>query len=511
MSEVSRTGKTIRNTIFNLVNQMISIILQFVLRTVFIRCLALEYLGLNGLFTNILTMLSLTELGLGTAIVCNLYKPLAEKDEPKIIKYFQIYKKLYAVIGSVILVIGLLIIPFLDYLVKDAPDIPGLNVIYVLFLVDSVASYFFAHYRSLLGADQKDYINANNRSFFLVIQISAQITALYLFHDYVIYMLIKICCNLLSGFVVAQKTKKLYPFIKNKTFAVLSKTEKQNVLRDSAGVFTTKIGMTVLNSTDNIIISSFIGSIVTAYYSNYSLIVGTVSTAMGLIFSSVQASIGNYCILSGKDESRKMLLNMHYIYFCIYGFSAICLGTLLSPFIQIWLGKDFLLAEGVVIAIVLKFYLSNVRQIVLNFLTVMHLLVCLNLKTIIETILNIALSIYLVLQIGIIGIFVGTCVSMLLTSLWYEPFVLYRKYLGKGLLRYYMETLKHLIVMGAGYAVAVQIRNFFFTGTFMSFFLVCITTAFTAAAVVCLPFIRSQEFLYMKGIVGRLKEKRFTC
>lgn len=500
----SRTQNTIRNSVFNILNQLIAVVLQFILRTVFIKCLAIEYLGISGLFTNILSMLALTELGIGTAIVCSMYKPLADGNREEINKYFNIYKKIYTIIGSIILLIGLVLVPFLHFLIKDAANIPNLELLYFFYLIDTVSSYFFAHYRSLLSADQKEYINANNRTLFLVVQTIAQSVLLFATHNYIIFLLTKIVCNILSSYTLSIKVKKNYPYLKRIENLSLDRESVQLLKNDTVGVFSTRIAMTVLNSTDSLIMSAFLGSVVTAYYSNYSLLIGTISTAMGLIFSSVQASIGNYCVTQSVDEQRILLFNLNYMYYCIYGFCTICLWGLVSPFIQIWLGDSFVLPYFVVIPIILKFYLSNVRQTVLNFLSVNHMLNKIAIKNIIEVLLNLVVSIFLVNKIGIAGIFVGTCIGMVCTSLWYEPLILFKECFEKNAMVYYIKNVLYLCVTGLGCFCVSLVMKRIFCATLMSFIVGASVTCIIAIVCVTLPFIMTREFGFLLTQVKRV-------
>lgn len=503
----SRTLNTLKNSLFNICNQLLAIILQFIIRTVFIKCLALEYLGVSGLFSNILSMLSLTELGFGAAIVCSMYKPLADNDHKEINRYFNIYRGVYTIIGCLICALGLVLLPFLHYLIKDSSNIPNLKLMYFLYLLDTVASYFFAHYRSLLSADQKEYINANNRSLFLVIQTVAQIILLYTTHNYILFLTAKIACNVLSSYVLSLKVKRRYPFLKKIHSISLDSTALKILKRDTVGVFSTRIAMTMLNSTDSLIMSAFLGSIVTAYYSNYSLLVGTVGTAMGLIFSSVQASIGNYCVTQSIDNQKKLFFDLNYLYFCIYGFCTVCLLGLVSPFIQIWLGESYTLPCTVVVTIIAKFYFGNVRQTVLNFLSVNHLLDKIAIKNVIEVVINLIVSIFLVKRIGIAGIFVGTSIGMLCTSLWFEPVVLFREYLQGNVWSYFFKTLCYLFVIVVGCFAANRVVLFLFKKTILSLILSAFAVGIIAIVSITIPFFKTNEFNYIFGRIRNVLQR----
>ena len=508
----SRVFKSSRNVVFGLINQIITIFIQFLVRTIFIKTLAEQYLGLNGLFSNILSVLSLAELGLGTAIVCNMYGPLARGEEEKVLLYFKAYKKIYSIIGIIIASIGLCILPFVNYLVKDSSDIPYLKLFFGIYLADTVSSYFFAHYKSLFSADQKEYINTIVRTLFLIIQTVLQIVFLITTHNLIVFLLIKIACNLLTGFVISISARKKYPYI----------TEKKQLFNDSYGVLTVRIGLTVLNSTDNILISTIFGSIITGHYSNYSLIIGAISTATGLIFASVESSIGNYCAQNDASKSKDLFRNIHYVYFCIYGFCSMCLVSLLLPFIQTWLGNNFLLFNNdktmmylVVFVIVFNFYLSCYRQANLSFITVNHMLKKTTIKNIIEPILNLGISIVLAKTIGLIGVFIGTAASLLLTSFWFEPFVLYKDYFKahpSAYFLYILDAFLKIALICVGSFACIVVSFLIYNGTIWSLILCFASVILISAIFVTIPFLKTKPFLYLfnnvkKLVFGLLKRK----
>ena len=504
MDNESRTKKSIKNAYYSLFNQVVAIVLQFALRTVFIKTLAAEYLGVNGLFSDILSVLSLTELGLGTALITSMYKPIARGDKEEILKYFFAYRKVYTSIGSIIAVIGLCLTPFLNYLIADSGNIPHLRLLFLLYLSDTVASYFFAQYRALFSANQKEYVNANNRTIFLIIQSIVQVAILFIFHSFIIYMLVKIACNVLSGYSLSLKAKKQFPYIRTQTNERLANNEKKTVLNDSIGVLSTKIELTVLNSTDSILVSSVLGSIVTGLYSNYRLIISTVSTAIGLVFAGLQASIGNYCAQKTEKEANLLFDRIGYIYFCFYGFSTICFIGLLSPTITIWVGESFLLNLGIVWIVSFNFYLSNARQAILQFITIYHLLPKLNIKNIIEALVNIAISVVLVNLIGLPGIFIGTAMSLLSCSVWYEPLVLYKNIWKKSVWKYYVLFLIRIVVVGLASLASCAIVMNVFNGDIISFIICIPVTIVVALASVTIPFAFTDGFKYMTTSVKRI-------
>ena len=511
--ENSRTYKTVKNSIINIFNQAVSIILQFAIRTLFIRYLQIEYLGVGGLFSNVLSMLSLTELGLGAAIICGMYKPIAEHDEERIRRFFYTYKKVYYVIGTIIGCLGLCLVPFLHILIRDADHIPNLQLLFVLFLLDTVVSYFFAQYRSIYSADQKDYVNAYNKLFITLLQTVFQAISLILFRNYIVFLVIRIACNLLAGYIISIKAKRDYPYLRLKASGGLDSFERKQLINDTIGVFSIRVSLAVLNSSDNLIMSAFLGSVAVAYYSNYSLLIATISTVIGLLITAVSSSIGNYCVVHTKQEEQfNMFMNLNYSYYVIYGFSFLCLWGLASPFISLWLGEDFLLGNMIVLSMIFKYYFTNSRQINLNFITVNHLSQHLKYKNLIEAVINIVISILLVRRIGMSGIFWGTCIGEVLTSVWFEPYVVFKYHFKKDYNRYVLRYLENLVFFSLGVFILYYLRTSLFTGTVPSFLLLMLCTAFIAAALVVLPYLGSSELRFgvtaLKSLIMQVASRR---
>lgn len=288
----SRTYKSLKNTSIALVAQIFSVVLSFITRTIFIHSLGVGYLGLNGLFSNILSMLSLAEMGIGTAIVYEMYKPLATNDEPKTAAFMNLYRSLYKYIGFFIAVVGASLIPYLDVFINDSPDVSNIEYIYILFLANAVLSYFFTYLRSIIIADQKAYISNINTIIFLVIQNIFQILSLIIFKNYYLYLIIQIVCTVLSNVEISIRANKLFPYLKKYKREKITKAEQIGLFKNVIGMMSAKIGAIVVNGTDNLLISAFVGLSSVGLYSNYTLIVNTVKTLFVQSISAITASVG---------------------------------------------------------------------------------------------------------------------------------------------------------------------------------------------------------------------------
>lgn len=437
----SRIINSIKNAASGLASQFISLILSFIVRTVFIRYLGNLYLGVNGLFTNILTILSLAELGFGVAIVYSLYAPLAHNDTKKIQSIMNLYSRVYKIIGVIVGVMGLSIIPFMDIIIKDNKGIYNLTLIYVLFLLDSVCSYFFSYKRSILSADQKEYMNSRYKYIFTVIKSISQVIILILFENFIFYLLIQIITTLLENIFISKKVDKIYPYLKIKNSQKLQENEFEKIVEDVKALILTKVGHVMLNGTDNIIISSLVGISWVGLLSNYTMIIGSLVMIISQITSSITGSVGNYMAKENKENKYNLFKRVDFIIFWIYGFSTICLVVLLNPFIELWLCKDYILNESIIIVLAINFFISGIMSVLWIFRSTMGLFTQGKYRAIICAILNMAISIMLAKKIGLIGVLLGTTISRLVVNLWYDPYIIYKYGFNKSVKEYYIKYL----------------------------------------------------------------------
>ena len=444
---MSRLTNTIRNTIVGFATQLIVILLNFINRTIFIHYLGAEYLGLSGLFSNILSMLSLAELGMGVAISFSLYKPLGENDIRKTKALMNFYQLAYRIIGIVILGLGLCLIPFLDFLIKDKPDIPHFTLIYVLFLANTVVSYFFTYKRSLLSADQKEYLNSVNRTVFSIIQSIGQFLVLLLTRNYLLYLMVVIICTLCSNIRISYQCDKMYPYLKN-NHEKLTKEETKSLMKYVAAQLSHKVGGIVVSGTDNILTTSLVngGLVIVGLYSNYLLLINTIKSIITMFFTSVTASVGNLNAEHNAEKSKEVFDKMFFLNMCFYGISASCIYNLANDFISLWIGEDYLLSAGIVIVIVINYYMSGMRQTCQTYNTTLGLFWNDRFKPWIEAIINLVTSVVLIRYYGFMGVLLGTLISTITTSFWVEPYILYKHGFKMKLRDYFIRYCQYTAV-----------------------------------------------------------------
>lgn len=502
-NDESRVKSSLKNTAFTVVGQLIKELMAFVVRTVFIKTLAVEYLGVNGLFTNILSFLSLAEMGVGSALIFSMYKPMANHDEKKIQIYMGVYKRVYRWIGIGVLIAGFSLTPFLSYFIKERPDIPKLELIYVLYVINTAATYFFAYKGSIFNADQRAYIVTNNTTMFTIIQSLARIAVLLLTHDFVLYLIVSVVVVYIQNIRIAVKADKQYPFVKEKCKERLSQEESEKLKKNIAALMLHKVGGVVLNSSDNLIISKFVGLISVGLYSNYSLITNAIKTAFNLVMGAVTPSIGNLCAKESKAKIEQvhdaiLLLNIWIIAFC-----SIALYELLNPFIMLWLGSKYLLSVSVVLTLVISFYVQCTMRTNEMFKTGAGLFWKDRYAPIAQCVINIVVSIALSIRYDIVGIFIGTTIAMLTTKFWVGPYILYRDLFGKSVIKYFLRYGEYTLVGLIGAVFVHVINSFLPMNGILSFIMKMCVCTLVPNIVFLLATFRTNEFQYICKLIKR--------
>lgn len=445
MNQNSRTKNSIINSVYASANQLITILLSFLVRTVFIKTLSAEYLGVNGLFLNIIAMLSLADLGIGISIPYTLYRPLAEDNKEKVKLLMSLYAKIYNVIGIIVLMVGILITPFLHFFIKDIPNIPNLNLIYILFVVNSACSYFLIYKKLLLDSDQKGYVASKVTMNITVIKSMVEIIILYSTKNYILYLAVSIIATILGNVIISKKCTQLYPYIKEKTKGKVSKEDIRELKRNTSALVIYRIGIVALNGTDSLIISKFIGVVMVGIYSNYLLITNAITKVTSQIFEAITASIGNMIVTTNDEKSEDIFYKLQFLNSWLYTLFAGCVVALINPFIKIWIGEEYLLSNLVAFSIGLSLYIFGVQSTVSSYRNAYGLFVQGKYRPIIMTIVNIIVSIILAKKIGILGVIIGTIVSRLFVTGIYDPLVVFKYGFKKSPKQYFLNYIKYII------------------------------------------------------------------
>ncbi len=491
-----RAVKSIKNTFFSAFFQLVALIVNFVVRIFFIRYLGSQYLGLNGLLTNILQVLSLAELGVGEAINYSLYKPLAKNDYKTCCALMYLYKKIYIILGVLITCVGLCFMPFLNFFIKDMTGLHHVYIIFILFVLNTSVSYFYSYSWNLMVADQKKYIVNTYRytiySIFKVVQI------FYLIYkkDLVGYMVIQVISTFLENFILSIKAKKMYPLLKSKDIPKLNKKTTKEIKKNTKAMMMHKIGNTLVNSTDNIILSKFIGLTVVGIYSNYYMIFNSINVIFGQAYSALTSSIGNFYVDSEENAKYTVFKKINFITFWIYSFCSTVLFVVLNTFIEWWAGKSYVFNIEIVILLILIFYVNGMRKAVLTFREASGLFYKDRWKSIVEAICNLVVSIILGIKLGVIGVFIGTIVSVSLVSVWLEPYILYKYSFNKKLKYYFKTYSKYLVFTVISAFLIYYLCSFVKLSLFISIIVKFLISFIMSNLLIVIFFFKTDEFQY---------------
>ncbi|MDE5937935.1 MAG: polysaccharide biosynthesis protein [Lachnospiraceae bacterium] len=506
MGRIQKAGK---NIIFGYISNLVILLVNFIQRTVFIYMLGRTLSGVNGVYTDVLSVLSLTELGIGTALNYSLYKPVAERNIEKIKSYMRFYKKAYLTIAGVIAVLGISISPFLKYILKNPGSLTvgELTLYYYLFLFNTVISYFVTYKYSLVNAEQKNYIQTNITTLTKIVTAAVQIAVLLLFRNFLFYLLAQSVVELLQKIFVTAYLNRLYPYLRDKDVKKLTAEETQIVATKTKALICHKIGDVARLQTDKIIISSFVSVDTAAIVDNYVYIITYVGNFVNIIFDSVISGFGN--VVATESKERQYLLFKVYRFFAcwLFGFGAVGFFHLLTPFIGgVWLRDgSWTLPQVTVTLLVMDFYLKGGRTVLLNFKIASGLFEQDRFLPLIQGAVNLVVSIVLVIKIGVTGVYVGTLVSGIMANL-IRPGIIYRVCFGKSAGAYFRDSLKYIGVILAVGAVITPIRHAVMGEvTILSFALMVILITLFYNLVFLVVFHRTEEFSYLWNAVAKVR------
>lgn len=501
----------VKNSLINISagigNQIIITLLSFISRTVFISSLGVQYLGVNGLFTNILSMLSLAESGIGSSIVYSLYKPVAENDEERILVLMKLYKNTYRIIGLIIFILGLSIIPFLKYFIKGS-NVNNLHLIYSIFLINTVSSYFFSYKISFLNVCQKSHVATNVYSISSIISTFIKISILYFTQNYILFLVIDIIINTTTAIILAIMVDKRYPFLKNKIFKKIDSETKGNIVKNTKALILHNIGGYCVFGTDNMIISSFVSIAAVGLYSNYTMLINICRTFINHIFNNINDSIGNLVAKESSDKIYSIFKVTMLCNFWIYSFFIISLYVITEPFIILWLGPKFLMSKGVLIISMINFYVSGMRRSISMFKTTSGIFQQDRYAPLVEAFINLVASIILVKFIGITGVFIGTLISTLAVPFWIAPCLVFKKVFNKPSINYFKKYLIYLVLALAACFITSFVCNFISFEGLPSLILRGVVCLIVPNVIYICVFYNTEEYKYLSEIVKNMVFKK---
>lgn len=504
MKQRTRTEYSVMNTSVAFVSQIIAIFMGFITRVVFTRTLSEGYVGINGLFTDILGILSLSEMGVGVAITYALYDPIARNDIKKQQILMRMFRSFYRMTAAFVLSVGLLIVPFLDFLMKDRPDVDHLILIYMLYLGNSVLSYLMIYKNTLVEAHQMNYIRVLNQSIFLLLQNVCQIIVLVTTKNFILYLIIAVICTVAANVTMSRKAEKLFPYLKETCHEKLPAGERQELNRNIKALLIHRLGNVAVNNTDNLILSSFVSVVSAGIYSNYYLVIGSIRQVLDQAFQGVTASVGNLGVTEDKEKVKQVFDELFFIGQWMYGLAGVCLFEMLNPFVELAFGKQYLFTRDIVLVLCVNFFVNGMRRSVLIFKESVGLFWYDRYKALVEAAVNLVVSIWMVSQWGVIGVFIGTFVSMAVASVWIEPYVIYKYRFHESSLPFFFRYLVNTAVMAGVWWGTDFLCGLVDSSAFVNLIFRLVVCAIVPNLLLCLVYCRTREWNVMAGLLKKM-------
>ncbi len=509
---MGRVKQAEKNIFFGYISNFIILAMGLLQRDVFIRTLGRTLLGVNSLYTDILSMLSLAELGIGSALNYSLYKPVAQGDQEKIKSYMRLYRTAYMAIAGVIAVIGLALTPFLPYLIKESERgaISGreLTIYYLIFLFNTVSTYFVAYKYSLANAQQRNYIQTNIATITKIVTVFAQIVVLYVTKNFLLYLLIQAAVELVQKIFVSLYFNRLYPYLRDRNVRKLEKQETDVVVTKTKALMFHKIGDVARLSTDTVIITWFMNVDWVGIVGNYTMIITYAANFISVIFNSVISGFGNLVATESKEKQYAMFKVYRFFACWLYGFAAVGFFLLLTPLVAgIWLDDSWKLGQAVLTLILIDLYFKGGRIVLVNFKIAAGVFEQDKYLSLLQGIVNLVLSIIGIQYIGLAGVYVGTVVSGVMANL-IQPVIIYRDCFGRRAWSYFVDSAKYIGVIAAVTAAMVPVKQVVMGEVnLITFAGMALIITFVYNTVFVLVFRRTKEFAYLwtlvKGKLGR--------
>lgn len=488
-----------KNLIYGFGSFFIKMILSFIARKIFLYNLGVEVLGIDSVFMNIISLLSLAELGVGNAITYSLYKPLVENNKEKIKTLMKYYKKAYNSIGVLIILIGLSILPFLNKIISQNILSNKIYLIFLLYLANTSFTYFYSYKSTLLLADQKNYIVNMVANFIYILQFLTQTIVLILTKNFVLYLIVQIIFTIIYNLYISRKTVKNYPYLLEIAQKMDSKEEKK-ILKNIKATMIMKISGLLVNNTDNLIINSIFGITLLGKVSNYTLIVSAINSILNQLFTSMTSSVGH--LNTSNDQEKKYLVfkSINFLNFIFFGIFSLGFIFLSNDFITLWLGKKYLLGQNIIILLGINLYMFGMQNTIIMYKNTMGLFVQGKYLLLVTAFINLFLSIYLGRKIGIEGVFIATLVARSLTNFWYHPYIVYKYGLKKPLKDYMVRYIKFVLVIIIGFYISNQISAKIIVENIGAFIIKGLAITFVNLILIGILFMKNDEVQFLKKI-----------
>ncbi len=505
--KIERTKNTVRNIFAGSLNRIINFLLPFVSRTVILYILGTKYLGLSSLFSSILSFLSLTELGIGNALVFSMYKPIANNDTDTLRALLNTYRKLFRIIGIVVLCIGLSITPFLGNIIKDElPADINVYILYIIYLLNSVLSYWlFAYKNAILQAHQRNDVESNIASIVTPASYIVMLLSLFLTKNYYLYVIWLPIFTVVTNVVRAIYVNRHFPNLKPS--GSISKSLSKSITKKVAALIGTKLNTVVLNAADNLVMSAFLGLSIIAIYGNYHYIMTSITGFLGIAYSAMTAGLGNSLQTESTEKNYRDFNKLSFMNSWLVGFCTVCLVCLYQPFMEIWVGTELMFPMYVVLQISLYFYIYMIRKIPVVYKDAAGIWWEDRFRPYVCMIVNVVLNVFLVQRIGISGIILSTVASLLISIPW-ENYTIFKYIFHCSSKSYYLKMFTYAFTMliggGITYWICSQLGNSI--AALLLRIPICIIVP---NLIFCLFHFRRQEFKDSTEMAKRILKRQF--
>lgn len=505
----SRTKNASRNIMFGIILKIYQLAIPFIMRTIMIYTLGVEYLGLNSLFASVLQVLNLAELGVGSAMTFSMYKPIADRNTDKICALMHLYKIYYRFIGLVICFIGTILTPFIPRLISGTvPSDINIYILYLLNLFATVLSYWlFAYKNSILQAHQRVDVTSKVMLITETIKYVLQIIILILSRNYYLFVIVLLLAQVLTNIFTAMASDKMYPNYQAK--GNLSKKEISKINRRIIDLFTSKIGFVIVNSADTIVISSFLGLTILAIYQNYFYLITAVTGVIGIVFNSVIAGIGNSIVIDSKEKVFKDFKMFTFIIAWIAGVCTNCFLNLFQPFMKIWVGEDLLLPFSVVICFCVYFFIYEINQLMNSYKDAAGIWHEDRFRPLITALTNLILNLVMVQFLGIYGIILSTVLSTLIVGM---PWLLHNLFTvlfeKKYLMGYIKELLLYLFITSISLFLTYNMCNCINYGKFSNIIIYLIICLIIPNLLYLVAFHKKREFFGSIRLLNKMTKNK---
>lgn len=507
--KIERTKNATRNMIFGIILKVYQILVPFIMRTAMIYFMGVQYLGLDSLFVSILQVLNLAELGVGSAMVYSMYKPIAEDDPAQICALMRLYRIYYRVIGAIIAVAGLVLTPFIPKLIKsDLPPDVNAYVLYLLNLALTVLSYWlFAYKNCLFQAHQRTDVPSKVSLVTMTIQYALQLAVIMFLKNYYVFIMVALGTQAITNVATAVAATKVYPDYKPK--GVLPKSEVRSINQRIRDLFTSRVGTVVINSSDTIIISAFLGLTDLAIYQNYYFIIKAVINIVTIVFTSCTAGIGNSVIVESKEKNFNDLKKFTFLILWVAGFCACCFLCLFQPFMEIWMGKELMLSFSAVVCFAAYYVIFEINQLLNTYKDAAGIWHEDRFRPLITGIVNVGLNLIMVQYIGLYGIILSTVLSMLFVGMPWLLHNLFTVLFDKSQMKGYLKHLAFYVAVVVGScAVCVFVCSFVTFSPWVTLILRAMVCCVIPNVIYLVIYRKTPEFRQCLQLVDRMTRQK---